>query len=269
MRSLRSNLKLLSMFWQEAFQYRPESFIWFLFDVVGPLVMILMWRSAYGQAEQIGGYTQGQMMLYYVGMMSLRTLLNVHPEWEISREIRTGDFSKHLLRPLRFNRYHFMGEMAWKLLRLLFLTPVVVLFLLWLGPEVLSGVGLTRETALLFVGSLVFGYLLCYYLKVALGLLAFWMTESIGVFNVFFMLQFLFEGSVMPLDLLPGWAQRVGEFLPFRYFYFLSLSIFQGKIDAVTAQQGLAAQALWCVGAYLAMRVVYGLGVRQYSAVGG
>lgn len=257
------------MFWQEAFQYRSESFIWFLFDVVGPLVMILMWRASYGTAAQIGGYTPGQMMLYYVGMMSLRTLLNVHPEWAISEEIRTGDFSKHLLRPLRFNQYYFMGEVAWKLLRLLFLTPVVILFMIWLGPGVLSAVGLTRATILPFIGSLILGYLLCYYLKVALGLLAFWMTESVGVFNVFFMFQFLFEGSVMPLDLLPGWVQRIGAFLPFRYFYALSLSIFQGKMDAMAAQQGLAVQFIWCVGAYLAMWVVYRLGVRHYSAVGG
>lgn len=269
MRSLRSNLKLLSMFWQEAFQYRPESFIWFLFDVTGPLVMILMWRSAYGAADQIGGYTPGQMMLYYVGMMALRTLLNVHPEWAISQEIRTGEFSKHLLRPLRFNQYHLIGEMAWKLLRLIFLAPVVVIFLLWLGPGVLSAVGLTRDMVLPFVGSLILGYLLCYYLKVTLGLLAFWMTESIGAFNVFFLFQLLFEGTVMPLDLLPGWAQRMGEFLPFRYFYFLTMSMLQRKIDVATAHRELAAQFAWCVTAYLAMRIVYRLGVRQYSAVGG
>jgi ABC-2 type transport system permease protein len=152
---------------------------------------------------------------------------------------------------------------------MVFLTPVVIFFVIWLGPGVLSAAGLTRGTALPFFGSLILGYLLCYYLKVALGLLAFWMTESVGVFNVFFMFQFLFEGSVMPLDLLPGWAQRIGELLPFRYFYFLSMSIFQGKVDAVTAHRELIAQLLWCGGAYLALRVVYRLGVRQYSAVGG
>ena len=158
MSSLRSNLKLLSMSWQEAFQYRSESFVWFLFDVIGPLVMILMWRAAYGDADRIGGYTMGQMMLYYVGMMSLRTLLNVHPEWAISEEIRTGTFSKHLLRPLPFNRFHLIGEMAWKLLRLIFLLPVVIAFLLWLGPGVLSSVKVTPGMLPPLAGSLILGY---------------------------------------------------------------------------------------------------------------
>ena len=257
------------MFWQEAFQYRSESFVWFLFDVVGPLVMILMWRSAYGEGERIGGYTLSQMMLYYVGMMALRTLLNVHPEWAISEEIRTGTFSKPLLRPLKFNRYHLIGETAWKLLRLVFLTPVVLLFLFWLGPGVLAAVGLTGEMVPPLIGSLVLGYFLNYYLKVSLGLMALWMTESVGVFNIFFLLQFLFEGTLMPLNLLPAWAQRVGDYMPFRYFYFLTMSILQGKVGAETVYHELAVQAAWCAGAYLLMKVVYGLGVRQYSAVGG
>ncbi len=269
MHSFRSKLKLLSMFLQEAVQYRSESFIWFLFDVIGPLVMILMWRSAYGPSDQFGGYTENQMMLYYVGMMSLRTLLNVHPEWEISQEIRTSEFSKHLLRPLGFNQYHLMGEAAWKLLRMIYLLPVVGIFLIWLGPVVLSAVGLTREMAIPFFGSLVLGYFLNYYIKVTLGLVAFWMTESVGVFNFFFLIQLLFEGTVIPLDLMPELVQRIGEFLPFRYFYFLSMSILQGKLDAPTAFQEIFTQFAWCIGAYLIMRIVFRMGVRNYSAVGG
>ncbi len=257
------------MFWQEAFQYRSESFIWFLFDVVSPLVMILMWRSSYGDAAEIGGYTLAQMMLYYVGMMALRTVLNVHPEWAISEEIRTGGFSKHLLRPLTFSRFHLIGETAWKLLRLLFLTPVVAGFLLWLGPEVTASVGLTRELIPAFLGSLLFGFFLNYTLKVSLGLMAFWMTESIGAFNIFFLFQYLFEGTLMPLNLLPPAVQRMGDWLPFRYFYSLTMSIFQGKVGTVEAYQGLAVQVAWCAGAYLLMKIVYAFGVRRYSAVGG
>ena len=151
----------------------------------------------------------------------------------------------------------------------MFLTPVVLLFLLWLGPGVAAAVGLTRAMVPPLVGSLVLGYFLNYYLKVSLGLLALWMTESVGVFNIFFLLQFLFEGTLMPLNLLPAWAQRVGDTMPFRYFYFLSMSILQGKIGAETVYHELAIQAVWCAGAYVLMKVVYGLGVRQYSAVGG
>ena len=117
--------------------------------------------------------------------------------------------------------------------------------------------------------SLVQGYLLNYYLKVTLGLLAFWMTESLGVFNVFFLVQLLFEGTVIPLDLLPLWAQRVGDFLPFRYFYFFSMTVLQGKVEAARAYHELIVQFGWFLAAYLGMRLVYRRGVRRYSAVGG
>lgn len=261
--------KLVTLFWQEAFQYRGESFIWFLFDVIPPLVMVILWRAAYLDTARIGSYTSSQMMLYYVGLTAFQTLLTSHPEWEISQEIRMGDFSKHLLRPLPFNTYHATGEIAWKGLRLLFLTPVLVTALIWLGPGLLAAVSLSATTAPALLLSLVLSYLLAYLLKVCLGLTAFWVLESYGIIIVFEFLRTFFAGVIIPLDLMPPSIKAISDFLPFRYLYFFPLGIVQGKLSGSETAAGLLAQALWCLLAYLLMKTMFRLGVRRYGAVGG
>lgn len=261
--------RLTGLFWQEAFQYRGESFVWFLFDVIPPLVMVILWRAAYLDTTKIGSYTSSQMMLYYVGLTAFQTLLTSHPEWEISQEIRMGEFSKHLLRPLQFNTFYAMGEIAWKGLRLLFLTPVLVVAFLWLGPGILAAVSLKATTALALLLSLVLSYLLAYFLKVCLGLTAFWVLESYGIIIVFEFLRTFFAGVIIPLDLMPPSVKVISDFLPFRYFYFFPLGILQGKLGGNEVALGLLAQATWCLVAYLLMKTMFRLGVRQYGAVGG
>jgi ABC-2 type transport system permease protein len=269
MKRLRLYWRLMTLFYQEAFQYRGESFIWFLFDVLPPLVMVILWRAAYEDVSQIGGYTPSQMMLYYVGLTTFQALLTSHPEWDISYEIRMGEFSKHLLRPLRFNTYHLIGELAWKGLRLMFVTPILIAAILWMGTGIFSAVALRAGTVLSFLLSLVMSYILAYFLKASLGLTAFWVIESYGVIILFEFLRTFFAGVIIPLDMMPSSIKAIGDRLPFASLYFFPLSLLQGKLGDEAILDGLLVQGGWCVASYLLMKMMYRLGVRKYSAIGG
>jgi ABC-2 type transport system permease protein len=231
--------------------------------------MVILWRAAYEGISQIGGYTPSQMMLYYVGLTTLQTLLTSHPEWDISYEIRMGEFSRHLLRPLRFNTYHLIGEIAWKGLRCMFITPVLIGALLWLGTGIFSAITLKVMTLPSFLMSLVMSYILAYFLKVSLGLTAFWVMESYGIIILFDFFRTFFAGIIIPLDLMPSSIRVIGERLPFAYLYFFPLSILRGKIEGGAILKGLIIQAGWCMASYLLMKTMYHLGVKKYSAVGG
>jgi ABC-2 type transport system permease protein len=266
---LRKARVLLATYWEEALAYRAESFVWFVGDVVQPLVMVALWLAAYREVDRIGAYTVDAMVSYYVLMLVFRTLLTPHPEWETSRSIREGDFGRHLLRPLPFDVFQLAGEFAWKGVRLFFLTPTVIFLLLWQGERVLAAFGLRWELVPVFLASLVLSFLLSYYLRVAMGMLAFWISQTGGVFELFYVVQSFLSGLIIPLDIMPEAVQAATAFSPFPYFYFFPIQLAQGRLELAQAVQGLAIQAAWLVVSFLLMRLVFTLGVRRFSAYGG
>ena len=75
----------------EGLQYPIEAAIWFLFDLLPPIVMVFLWLGAYEGRAEVAGYTLDQMLGYYVGILILQTLITAHAEWDVSYKIRKGE----------------------------------------------------------------------------------------------------------------------------------------------------------------------------------
>ena len=256
-------------FWQEALMYRAESLVWFIGGTILPLVMIALWLAAYRTVDRIGAYTVQDMVNYYVMFLVLNTLLTPHLEWAMGDSIRSGSFSIHLIRPLPYHLWQLAAEIAYKGVRIFFLVPMLLLFLLLFGLEMLGGFALRWEIAPILLASMVLSFLLNYCLKMCLGLLAFWVGETAGIIESYGIVTMFLAGSIIPLDLMPETVERVTHFLPFRYLYFFQVQLLQGRLDVLSALGGLAMQAMWLVLAYVLMQWVFAAGVRRYGAYGG
>jgi ABC-2 type transport system permease protein len=265
---LRAYRALLAASYQEALQYRAESAVWFTFEFVQPLVMIGMWLTVYAGRQDVDGYARPDMVLYYLGVMVLATLLVPHPEWWVSELIRTGELSQYLIKPIPVAAWQLASEVAWKLVRVLLVTPVLVLSLLVLGQTV-------RPPALdwwgypLFLASCVAGFALCHCLKVTLGCTAFWISKAEGVFSFYWLFEQLYSGRFMPLDLLPAPVAALGTWLPFQYIYYVPLQLFLGRLTGAALWEALGVQLLWLVTSVLLVRVVWRRGLVRYEAMGG
>jgi ABC-2 type transport system permease protein len=265
---MRVWLRLLNTTFQEAMEYRVEGVIWFLYDVLPPIVMVFLWLAAYREQSVVAGYTLPEMLFYYLGTMVLRTLVTVHSEWEIAWEVRQGTLSNYLVKPLNPWVYWLADQLAWKAVRLLFLTPVVAGTVLWLLGE-LAPPRLGVEHAVALPLALVLAFLLCYGIKLALGMTAFWITDIGGVMGLYEVLAYLFSGTILPLDLLPPVLQQIAALLPLQYIYYFPLSVALGRVSSVDLWQGLLAQTLWTAGSLALARVVWQRALVRYEAVGG
>lgn len=255
--------------WQDSLMYRAESLVWFVGDAVLPLVMIALWTAAYRTVERVGAYTVHDMVNYYVLFLVLSTLLTPHPEWNTSGLIRSGEFSKYLVRPFPYLLEQLTGEIAWRGVRVFFLAPMLLVFFLIFGQGLLGSFGLRWEIAPILLLSAVFSFLLSYCLKATLGLLAFWVGQVDGIIEAYLVVAMFLAGSIIPLDLMPSAVERATEFLPFRYLYFFPVQLLQGRLDFLAALSGLAVQAAWLLAAFLLMRWVLAAGLRRYGAYGG
>src|SRR3954469_1461783 len=123
---------LLRISIQDALQNRVESAIWFLYEILPPIMMAAVWLAAYQEQASIGGYSLSEMLAYTVGVMILRTVITTYPEYGIDDQIRNGTLSNLLTRPLNVWAYWFVDNMGWKTFRNLLTVPVAVVWLVWL-----------------------------------------------------------------------------------------------------------------------------------------
>ncbi len=256
-------------FWQEALTYRAESLVWFIGGTIIPLVMIALWLAAYRTVDRIGDYAVADMVNYYILFLVLNTLLTPHLEWAMGESIRSGAFSIHLVRPFPYHLWQLSAEVAYKGVRVVFLAPMLLLFFLLFGQEMLGGFALRWEIAPILLASMFLSFLLNYCLKLCLGLLAFWVGQTAGIIESYAVVTMFLAGSIVPLDLMPEAVERVTHFLPFRYLYFFPVQLLQGRLDFAAALGGLAIQAAWLLVCYLFVQWVFAAGVRRYGAYGG
>ncbi|MCC6176319.1 MAG: ABC-2 family transporter protein [Chloroflexi bacterium] len=265
-------MRLYATLWmmglQEALQYRVEAMIWFLFDVVPPIMMAFLWLAAYQDQTTIAGYDLAAMLTYTMGVMVLRTVLTTHVEWGIDFDIRNGWLSTRLTQPFPLWTFWFLTEMAWKVIRSLLVTPVVLLCLLWLGPS-MGGNVLSLASVPLLVLSLVFGYLVSFFLKLCLGLLSFWLNDITGLSTLYEVIAVVFGGVLLPIALLPGPLQTVALALPIGATYHIPLSILLGQTVGLDAWWAIGQQVLWLGLLALLGQALWRRGLRRYESVGG
>jgi ABC-2 type transport system permease protein len=253
---------------QEALQYRVEAAIWFLFDILPPIMMAFLWLAAYESQASVAGYDLSSMLLYTLGVMILRTVITAHTEWGIDHEIRQGILSTYLVRPFSYWAFCFVAETAWKAVRAMLITPVLIACLIWLGPHLrMPALGWSQVPPLLL--SLVLAYVLCFFVKLCLGFLCFWATDIGGIATLYEVVVYVFGGVLLPLDLLPEPLQAVAAALPLRYIYYVPLSLLLGRLDGPGAWAALATQLGWIGVMALVAGVLWRHGLRRYEAVGG
>jgi ABC-2 type transport system permease protein len=261
-------LALLRISIQDSIQNRVESAIWFLYEILPPLMMAAVWLAAYEGQESVAGYSLPEMLAYTVGVMTLRTVVTVYTEYGIDEQIRQGTLSTHLVRPMNMWAYWFVDSLGWKTFRNMLSVPVLVGALLWLGPEIgRLSVPIERLPAL--VVSLLLSTGICFFLKLCLGFVGFWTNDIYGISTVYEVIANVLGGVMMPLALLPAWLQLVAQWLPIQAIYAVPLNVLLGKVSDADVWWGIGLQLCWIVALWGLALVLWRAGLRRYESVGG
>ena len=253
---------------QDAVQYRAEAVIWFLYDILGPIMMAFVWLAAYEGQSQVAGYGLGSMLLYTLGAMVLRNAITSHCEWDVDRQIRQGELSMLLVRPMNPWATWVVPDFAWRMFRLVLVAPVLLVCLLWLGPY-LEAPRVALGWLPLVALSLALGYVTCFFLKLCIGFSGFWLTDVFSLVTLYELMSFIFGGVLLPLDLLPAWLRPVADVLPFQYVFYVPLQAAIGRLAGPELAQALLAQVGWAGALGLLAYGIWRRGLRRYEAVGG
>ena len=254
---------------QNTLVYRFNFLVRSLFGLIPLFATISLWRAIYaGQEKEIAGYSLAQMISYYLIVTIVDSLTAVsEDDWQIAADIKDGNISQFLLKPIDYLRYRLCLFLAGRMIYTVVAFLPVTLFIVSQRQYFMLPADWT--TFGLFTLSVALTACLQFFLSYTLALLAFWLLEVSTIIFIVFAFEYIAGGHLFPLDILPPLVSKILFFTPFPYQLFFPVSIYIGKTTGNALVHGLAVQALWVLASYVLARFVWSRGLRKYSAVGG
>lgn len=262
--SLRHIKAFFKVYLLESIAYRASIVIWVGADMFAALTMPLVWLAA-TKGGEIQGFTGPQFVAYYILIILLSNFITSHFAWDINYEIREGMLTSQLIRPANWLSYMFVRNLAYRCVRLAVFIPFLIVFLIAYGKN-LSQVEyfLGWQFWALVVG----GHILSFATVVALGMVSLFTEEAEAVFELYYFPMWFLSGMMVPIDVLPHWAQWLAKALPFYYTVGAPTEILIGRVNPADAVRIVGIQTLYIVGMYLLHRMLWKRGLKRYTGVG-
>jgi ABC-2 type transport system permease protein len=263
-RTIRALPTLLRIGVAETFAYRAEFLVWIL-TTTQPLIMMSLWTSV-ARDKDFHGYSSDKFVAYFLANLMVRQLTGNWVAWQMMEEIRMGTMAMRLLRPIHPFFAYVASHIAAIPFRVVVALPLAVILLVSSGASTLSHDPV--QLAVLPV-SIMLAWLLTFAILFTIGALAFFLTQTFAIANLYFGLYALFSGYMMPLDLLPGPIATVARWLPFRFTLAVPVEIMTRSFTGRELAEQLAGQVAWLAILIGIAIAVWRAGVRRFESVGG
>jgi ABC-2 type transport system permease protein len=263
-RAARAYPTLLRIGLAEAVAYRAEMVVWMLTTTM-PLVSLALW-SAVAAEGPVGRFDQRRFGAYFLATLVVRQLTGSWLVWEMNQEIKSGRLSQRLLRPIHPLVAYSAENLSALPLRAALCAPIALITLAVIEP---AAVPHTPGGIVLVMAALVGAWAINFFTMALIGSLAFFLESSTAIFEIWIVVFGLLSGYLVPLELFPGWLQRVAAVLPFRYTVAFPVEAMLGMMPPGAALGSLAVQWLYvfaCAGATL---LVWRAGIKRFAAFGG
>ncbi|TWT53081.1 ABC-2 type transporter [Rubripirellula amarantea] len=265
----------------ERLVYRGDFALGTLMRFLPIITQIFLWYAVFdsiGDAEgenatKIGGAENGfgfrEIVAYYLLTMIARAFSSMPGLASgIAREIREGEIKRYLIQPIDLIGLLLLSRVAHKIAYyVVAVAPFALVFYLcrdyfehgWPEPHIIVA----------FIGSLIMGFLIGFFLEAAIGMIGFWFLEVSSLLFVYMLFSFFLSGHMFPLSLLPDNIEAVVNFLPLKYLAYFPAAVFLGKIPEEDLPMEMAIEAAWLAFFIIICRFAYSRGVKRYSGYGG
>jgi ABC-2 type transport system permease protein len=250
---------------QSQFQYRAATYMYLFGMVAEPVIYLVVWTTiAEQRGGTVGGLTVGEFAAYYIVWTLVRTMNIVFTPYGWEWRIREGELSGQLLRPLHPIHYDIAGFAGGKIPWLVYYVPIAVVLTLVFDPTF----DVRPFEVAVFAVAIWGAYLIRTFNQSALGLITFWTTRVGAIFSLYILLELLLSGRLVPLTLMPDWAQTLAWLLPFRWTFFFPIEALVGDLSNTQLLTGLAMQVFWILVGIGTFLLVWRYAIRRYTAVG-
>jgi ABC-2 type transport system permease protein len=260
---------------EERLVYRGDFWLGTLMRFLPIVTQIFLWRAVFegmqatgGGGNQIAGYSYHDFVAYYL-LTTISRAFSSMPglAGSIALQIRNGEIKKYLIQPVDLVGFLLLMRVAHKIVYygIAFVPFALVFFLArgffpgWPPPDVM----------LAYIVSLIFSFLLGFFLEATIGMIGFWFLEVSSLLFVYMLFNFFFSGHMFPLDMLPAPWSTIVQVIPLQYLAYFPSAVFLQKVQGHELWVGLTIEAAWVLFFIIASRVIFWRGVKRYSGFGG
>ncbi len=265
---MRKYLQIVKATFQEYFAYRLNFFLWRFRSFIFTASLLFFWLAVYGNQKAIFGYQKAQMITYILGVAFLDSLVLASRTADLAGQIRNGEISKFLVKPINLFKFLLARDFADKSLNFLFVVVEIFLivkflnFSLYFPKDLLSIIIFAIQTAISFT--------LSFFISIVINTFAFW-TEDVWATRWLLgviLLDFL-SGVIFPIDILPSPLAKIIYLTPFPYLIFSPLKIWLGQLSSALILRSLLVSSIWLISLFFLSGFLWQRGLKKYGAYGG
>jgi ABC-2 type transport system permease protein len=250
---------------QTQFQYRAAMYMYTVGMVAEPTIYLLVWTTiARTHGGEVDGVTTGAFAAYYIVWSLVRMMNIVFTPFGWEWRIREGQFSGWLVKPMHPVHYDLATFAGQKFPWLVLYLPIAIALSLVFHPTLNP----TAVQIVVFIIAIWGAYVIRSMNAFALGMVTFWTTRVGAVFQVWFLAELLLSGRLLPLPLMPQWAQTLAAWFPFKWTFYFPIEALVGNMSTASLLGGLGMQLLWTAIMGSIVLGAWRIALRRYTAVG-
>lgn len=249
-------------------EYRSNLVGHILMELLGLGTVIFIFADAFNRQETVAGYTQSDLLNYYLIIPAIGFLTQVKLSDVLGYEIKDGKISHILMKPLHLSTFFLMRTLGGKVILWMVCLPlyaIVYVIALYWGVSLFN----TNWQGLMAAGLLILGaFWLHYSIEYMLTGLAFFLDDVWALEHFKNIVVGIFGGLSFPLTFLPKAWQFWFEILPFKFLYYTPLLYVLGKRELTHLLEDLVTLTIWAIIAMFLGRIIWTVGLRKYGAYG-
>jgi ABC-2 type transport system permease protein len=271
----RSKLRLYWPFSKGVIQtimsYRINFFMFVFGNLMRTFVLYYLWKAVFlsSSSSTLNGFTLNDMIIY-IFMSSLTAgTISTGTDGDIGQEVKDGSIAMNLIKPISYQiRMLFISFGA------LIYQFVFVLVPVWIGlllvryftvQELPPSIG----TILMYLISLMLGFIVSYLMNFCFGLLSFYVTNMWGLSHLKEAALLFFSGQLIPIAFFPIVMQRIMQFFPFSSLNYIPVMIYLRKLTGIELLKAFGMQVLWIVLLYLLSKWLWNRAINKLVILGG
>lgn len=254
-------IRVFILYMNNVLEYRARAFVYFLMSLINPIILIIFWRSVNTS------FSGTDIDSYYMLLIIATGLLIAHIEFEVGVvDIKQGGLSPYLLKPFSYIALQFLLELAYRLMRSSFSVVAVIIISVGFG----MFIQISNNPVVLFLSLLIafLAYVLSFFYKITLALIAFWIEEIQGIFEISDVALIVLAGNVMPISLYPVILKNIALVLPFSYMIYFPVIAIQGKLPVLQLMQIIGIQCIWIFIFWVLYKIMWTNGIKKFSGIG-
>ena len=262
-------LKAFDVGLQDTFVYRWNFFLRSIFELLPLMGTVLIWGVVFDQRKEgVGGFDFTTVVAYFLIVLFLDGLVTPKDdEFRVAADIREGQISAFLVKPINYLLYRFSLFASSRLLFSAMTLPVFFVLFFFTASYFTwpSEVGLWLAA----IWTIAMAALLQFFITISIALLAFWMLEISTVVFIVYSFEYMLSGKMFPLAFMPPFVQDILQWLPFPYELYFPVRVLMNRVHGADLWFGLGVQAFWVIVAAAGAQMMWRQGLRKYQAVGG